>query len=144
MASLKHRLSRSRRTASECAKKTGPVTQPGRDRSRCNAVRHGLAAETVIRALEDAEDYKAFEATCVTQSPQQICGPQHEFSFDGGLSQECAADYRKSVPNTWPPANTEKRAQQLSLRTKSSFMAGSLSFCHGYARYFCDGISLML
>ena len=28
-----------------------------------NAVRHGLTAETVIGALEDAEDYKAFEAT---------------------------------------------------------------------------------
>ena len=31
--------------------------------SRCNAVRHGLTAETVIGALEDAEDYKAFEAS---------------------------------------------------------------------------------
>ncbi len=31
-------------------------------RSPCNAVRHGLTAETVIGALEDAEDYKAFEA----------------------------------------------------------------------------------
>jgi hypothetical protein len=30
--------------------------------SRCNAVRHGLTAETVLSALEDAEDYKAFEA----------------------------------------------------------------------------------
>jgi hypothetical protein len=30
--------------------------------SRCNAVRHGLTAETVIGVLEDAEDYKAFEA----------------------------------------------------------------------------------
>jgi hypothetical protein len=30
--------------------------------SRCNAVRHGLTAETVIGALEDAEDYRAFEA----------------------------------------------------------------------------------
>jgi hypothetical protein len=34
-----------------------PVTQEGRQRSRCNAVRHGLTAETVIAALEDAEDY---------------------------------------------------------------------------------------
>jgi len=29
---------------------------------RCNALRHGLTAETVIGALEDAEDYEAFEA----------------------------------------------------------------------------------
>jgi hypothetical protein len=40
---------------------TGPVTEEGKRRSRQNAVRHGLTAETVIVALEDAEDYAAFE-----------------------------------------------------------------------------------
>jgi hypothetical protein len=43
-------------------KSTGPKTETGKRASRCNAVRHGLTAETVIGTLEDAEDYKGFEA----------------------------------------------------------------------------------
>ena len=39
--------------------------------SRCNAVRHGLTAETAIGTLEDAEDYGAFEAAIVADYDAQ-------------------------------------------------------------------------
>jgi hypothetical protein len=56
---------------SNARKSTGPNTEEGKQRSRCNAVRHGLTAETVIGALEDAEDYKAFEATIISDYDAQ-------------------------------------------------------------------------
>ncbi len=52
-------------------KSTGPTTEQGKQSSRCNAVRHGLTAETVIGALEDAEDYRAFEATIIADYDAQ-------------------------------------------------------------------------
>src|SRR5438132_1146407 len=52
-------------------KSTGPKTEAGKQASRCNAVRHGLTAETAIGALEDAEDYKAFEATIIADYDAQ-------------------------------------------------------------------------
>src|SRR4051794_6108286 len=50
---------------------TGPITEDGKLQSRRNAVRHGLTAETVIGALEDAHDYKAFEAAVIADHNAQ-------------------------------------------------------------------------
>jgi hypothetical protein len=52
-------------------KSTGPTTDEGKQRSRCNAVRHGLTAETVIGALEDAIEYSAFEDSIIADYDAQ-------------------------------------------------------------------------
>ena len=50
---------------------TGPVSEEGKLRSRRNAFRHGLTAETIIAALEDAEDYRTFEAAIIADYDAQ-------------------------------------------------------------------------
>jgi len=86
-------------------KSTGPRTEAGKEISRRNAVRHGLTAETVITALEDAEDYQAFEAAMTadydaqsTVEPSWCC----DLPVSSGA---CVAprpsklDYLRSKPN---------------------------------------------
>jgi hypothetical protein len=48
-------------------KSTGPKTEDGKERSRRNALRHGLTAETVIKPLESRNEYRAFEAAILTE-----------------------------------------------------------------------------
>jgi hypothetical protein len=42
-------------------KSTGPKSDDGKARASRSAIRHGLTAETVIKLLEDPDDYRAFE-----------------------------------------------------------------------------------
>ena len=42
-------------------KSTGPKTDDGKSRASRSAVRHGLTAETVMKLLEDPDDYRTFE-----------------------------------------------------------------------------------
>src|SRR5438552_19021801 len=46
---------------------TGTKTEYGKHQSRRNARKHGRTAETVIEALEDPEEYRAFEEAIVAE-----------------------------------------------------------------------------
>ncbi len=48
-------------------KSTGPTSTDGKQASRRNALRHGFTAETVLEPLENAEEYRAFEAAIVAE-----------------------------------------------------------------------------
>ena len=88
-------------------KSTGPITEEGKQRSRCNAVRHGLTAETVIGALEDAEDYKAFEAA-ITADYDAQSAVERELVLRSSQSAVAAAprhhDGNRPVRNPGGPA----------------------------------------
>jgi hypothetical protein len=72
-------------------KSTGPTSEEGKQRSRCNAVRHGLTAETVIGALEDAEDYKTFEAAIIADYDAQSAVERELYCDWPAFCGACAA-----------------------------------------------------
>jgi hypothetical protein len=56
------RIEANRRNAT---RSTGPTTEAGKHRSRRNAVRHGLCAETVVKTVEDIHENRGFEAAVI-------------------------------------------------------------------------------
>jgi hypothetical protein len=54
-------------------KSTGPRTSAGKLRSRQNATRHGLTAETVVTVFENPTDYQTFERLIVSDyTPRSV------------------------------------------------------------------------
>jgi hypothetical protein len=86
-------------------KSTGPKTEAGKQASRRNAVRHGLTAETVISALEDAKDYMAFEVAITADYDAQSAVERELVlrlaSIRGGCAglRQWKPDYSRSKPN---------------------------------------------
>jgi hypothetical protein len=92
------RIEANRRNA---LKSTGPKTEAGKQVSRCNAVRHGLTAETVIGALEDAEDYRAFEAA-ITADYDAQSAVEREL-----VLRLASLLWRYAAPLQWKPAYSQ-------------------------------------
>jgi len=58
-------------------KSTGPKTKRGKQRTKQNALQHGLTAETVVTVFENADDYRAFEALLLADHlPRTSIGQQ--------------------------------------------------------------------
>lgn len=73
MASEKQ-TSANRRNA---VKSTGPITPNGKLKSRRNALRHGLAAATIVPAMEDKQEFEQFEAA-IRDDYQPISAVEYE------------------------------------------------------------------
>jgi hypothetical protein len=71
---LRRQILANRRNAQ---KSTGPRTAAGKLRSKRNATKHGLTAETVITVFESAADYEAFERAILSQHRARSATEQH-------------------------------------------------------------------
>jgi hypothetical protein len=88
---------------------TGPATEEGKRRSRRNAVRHGLTAETVVDVLEDPEDYRAFEAAVTA-----------DFNPETAVEREAGAAARKPAVAVAPLNGHRGRAVGAHRRRRSA------------------------
>jgi hypothetical protein len=128
-------------------KSTGPKAEVGKQVSRCNALRHGLTAETVISALEDAEDYKAFE-TAITADYDAQSAVERELvlrlasvlwrlrratTMESGLFELQAAYLRHRRPKQppLPDSSDVVRALFRSPRNKGAAPDGALTIPDG-------------
>ena len=61
-------------------KSTGPKTDAGRATVRLNALRHGLAAESVVIETEDKAQFE--ESRAAFEAEHQPCGPTENLLLD--------------------------------------------------------------
>ena len=110
-------------------KSTGPKTPQGKLKSRCNALRHGLTAETVIDVFENAEDYHSFEEAILAHyAPVSIVARELTLRL-ASLLWSCAE--QPSTQQTSPlrtkkkpekKKNKKKRTITLSMRSGPTSM----------------------
>ena len=75
-------------------KSTGPRTEAGKARSRRNAWKHGLTAETLIIPGEDAADFNELRASLIEQLEPET---QLEAEFGGANSGAAVAHPPRSI-----------------------------------------------
>jgi hypothetical protein len=93
---------------------TGPKTEAGKRRSRRNAVRHGLTAETLVVALEDIEDYQAFEAAIIADYDARTAVSA---SWCSGLHRSCGAPLRPISFSSRPEILSDRRYESKPTQT---------------------------
>jgi hypothetical protein len=91
MSSLKQ-IEANRRNA---LKSTGPTTPEGKQHSRCNAVRHGLTAETVIAAISDYDAESAVERELVLRLASVLWRLRRATGIETALFESATEDSRK-------------------------------------------------
>jgi hypothetical protein len=138
MTSLRQ-IAANRRNA---ATSTGPRTEEGKHRSRRNAIRHGLTAETTIGTLEDAGDYQAFETAVIADYDAQsaverelvlrlaslLWRLRRATSIESGLFEIQAEHLRESVPQQILYPTLSERSSQLDHQAQT-LVPGEIKWC---------------